>query len=90
MQLRAAVVVFAAPLPHAVVRYPVGPFHTVHQVLDEGHLHTQGGGVERTHTSVPHKLTTPDTVVLGTNSHSHSHSLTQELLDSAPGGSHVH
>ncbi len=41
MQLSAAVVVFAASLPHAIVRHPVGSFHTEHQVLDEGHLHTE-------------------------------------------------
>lgn len=41
MQLCATVVVFAASLPHAVVRHPVGSFHTEHQVLDEGNLHTE-------------------------------------------------
>lgn len=40
MQLSAAVVVFAASLPHAVVWDPVGSFHTEHQVLDEGNLRT--------------------------------------------------
>lgn len=40
MQLSAAIVVFAASLPHAIVRDPVGSFHTEHQVLDEGNLHT--------------------------------------------------
>lgn len=38
MQLCAAIVVFAASLPHAKVRNPVGPLHTEHQVLDEGNL----------------------------------------------------
>lgn len=41
MQLSAAIVVFAASLPHAIVRNPVGPLHTEHQVLDEGNLHTE-------------------------------------------------
>lgn len=41
MQLSAAVVVFAASLPHAVVWHPVGSLHTEHQVLDEGNLHTE-------------------------------------------------
>lgn len=41
MQLSAAVVVFAASLPHAVVGDPVGSFHTEHQVLDEGNLRTE-------------------------------------------------
>lgn len=41
MQLGAAVVVFAASLPHAVVRHPVGSLHTVDQVLDEGDLHKE-------------------------------------------------
>lgn len=41
MQLSAAVVVFAASLPHAEVRHPVGSLHTEHQVLDEGNLHTE-------------------------------------------------
>lgn len=38
MQLRAAIVVFAASLPHAVVRHPVGSLHAEHQILDEGDL----------------------------------------------------
>lgn len=38
MQLSAAVVVFAASLPHAVVWDPVGSFHAENQVLDEGNL----------------------------------------------------
>lgn len=38
MQLGAAVVVFAASLPHAIVGHPVGSFHAEHQVLDEGNL----------------------------------------------------
>lgn len=41
MQLGAAVVVFAASLPHAIVRHPVGSFHAVDQVLDKGHLHKE-------------------------------------------------
>lgn len=41
MQLSASVVVFAASLPHAVVRDSVGSLHTEHQVLDEGNLHTE-------------------------------------------------
>lgn len=41
MQLSAAVVVFAASLPHAIVGDPVGSFHTEHQVLDEGNLRTE-------------------------------------------------
>lgn len=41
MQLSAAIVVFAASLPHAIVRNPVGPLHTEHQVLDEGNLQTE-------------------------------------------------
>ena len=41
MQLGAAIVVFAASLPHAKVRHPVGSFHTEHQVLDEGDLHME-------------------------------------------------
>lgn len=38
MQLCAAVVVFAATLPHAIVGHPVGSLHTEHQILDEGNL----------------------------------------------------
>lgn len=41
MQLCAAIVVFAASLPHAIVGHSVGSFHTEHQVLDEGHLHKE-------------------------------------------------
>lgn len=47
MQLGAAVVVFAASLPHAIVRHPVGSFHTEHQVLDEGNLHTENTAIKQ-------------------------------------------
>lgn len=52
MQLSAAVVVFAASLPHAIVRDPVGSFHTEHQVLDEGNLHT--GNTHHTQEGMAH------------------------------------
>ncbi len=52
MQLSAAVVVFAASLPHAVVRHPVGSFHTEHQVLNEGNLHTEN--THQTHKGMEH------------------------------------
>ena len=60
MQLSAAIVVFAASFPHAVVRNPVGPLHTEHQVLDEGNLHTentnqtQEGNKDYLHTNIQH------------------------------------
>lgn len=41
MQLSATVVVFAASLPHAVVRNPVGSFYAEYQVLNEGNLYTE-------------------------------------------------
>lgn len=53
MQLSAAVVVFAASLPNAVVRYPVGSLHTEHQVLDEGNLHTEN--THQTQTVMGHR-----------------------------------
>lgn len=41
MQFSAAIIVLAASLPHAKVRYPICSFHTENQVLDEGNLHVE-------------------------------------------------
>lgn len=56
MQLSAPVVVFAAPLPHAVIRNPVGSFYAEYQVLNEGNLYTENPQEDVTHWEWTHFL----------------------------------
>lgn len=78
MQLSAAIVVFAASLPHAVVRHPVGSFHTEHQVLDKGDLHMENTQESREYASFKHTRIDCNgqhlIVIKGQESNSTSHS----------------
>jgi len=38
MDLRGAIVVLGAPLPHAKVGCTIGALHVVHEILNKGHL----------------------------------------------------
>lgn len=95
MQLCAAVVVFAASLPHAVVGHPVGSLHTEHQILDEGNLRGKNRNIktsksrkawdtESKHNTRSHTPSEPELVVVNMFPNGKKKKQSQHMIYAAP------